>query len=58
MVVHNECFADVSDKAFIDKVIAPHRDGVPAVVIHCATHTFRSLKSGYEAATRAGGDRK
>lgn len=45
VVVHNECFSDVSDKAFIDRVIAPHRDGVAAVVIHCTMHTFRALKS-------------
>lgn len=45
VVVHNECFADVGDKAFIDKVIAPHREGVAAVVVHCAMHTFRSLET-------------
>lgn len=45
VVVHNECFSAISDKAFIDRVIAPHKAGVPAVVIHCAMHTFRDLKS-------------
>jgi uncharacterized protein len=45
VVVHNECFSNVTDKAFIDKVISAHRNGTPAVVIHCTMHTFRDLKS-------------
>lgn len=45
VVVHNECFAAVSDKSFIEQVIAPHRAGVGAVFIHCAMHTFRDLKT-------------
>jgi uncharacterized protein len=45
VVVHNECFASVTDKAFVEKVVAPHRNGVGAVMIHCAMHTFRDLKS-------------
>jgi hypothetical protein len=43
-VVHNECFADVADAAFIENVLKPHREGKAAVVIHCAMHTFRALK--------------
>ena len=45
VIVHNECYADVTDPAFIEKVLAPHRDGTPAVVIHCTLHTFRALKT-------------
>ena len=45
VVVHNECFGAVSDKDFIGRVVAPHRNGTPAVVIHCSMHTFRDLKS-------------
>jgi uncharacterized protein len=44
VVVHNECFSHVTDRAFIDNAIKPHRDGVAAVVIHCAMHTFSQLK--------------
>lgn len=43
VIVHNECFADVTDKAFIEKVLAPHRAGTAAVVIHCTMHTFSKL---------------
>jgi type 1 glutamine amidotransferase len=44
VVVHNECFSAVTDQAFIAKALAPHRDGVAAVVIHCSMHTFRDFK--------------
>lgn len=45
VVVHNECFSGVNDREFVEKVVAPHRNGVPAVMIHCAVHTFSSMKS-------------
>ncbi|MBC7365199.1 MAG: ThuA domain-containing protein [Undibacterium sp.] len=44
VVVHNECFADTDDPAYVAKIVAAHRAGVPAVVIHCAMHTYRALK--------------
>ncbi len=43
VVVHNECFADTNDPAYIAKILAGHRAGTPAVVIHCAMHTYRAL---------------
>jgi type 1 glutamine amidotransferase len=42
IVVHNECFADITDPAFIRRITSAHRGGPPAVVIHCAMHTFRA----------------
>lgn len=45
VVIHNECFSGVGDPAFIERVIAAHRGGKPAVMIHCAMHTFRNLKT-------------
>ena len=44
VVVHNECFADTDDQEYIRKITQPHRQGVNAVVIHCAMHTYRSAK--------------
>jgi uncharacterized protein len=44
VVVHNECFADTDDPEYIRKITQPHREGVNAVVIHCAMHTYRSAK--------------
>src|SRR4051812_48736662 len=45
VIFHNECFADTDDAQFVENVLAEHRSGVPAVVIHCTMHTFRSLKN-------------
>lgn len=44
VVVHNECFADTTDTNYIQKITSAHKGGVPAVVIHCAMHTYRSAK--------------
>lgn len=42
IVVHNECFADVTDETLIKRITGAHRGGPPAMVIHCAMHTFRA----------------
>ena len=43
IVVHNECSADVDDPTFIRRITGAHRDArVPAMVIHCAMHSYRS----------------
>lgn len=41
VVVHNECFAHVTDPAWTERILRPHREGKPAVVIHCAMHCYR-----------------
>ena len=42
VVVHNECFAAVKDKEFVDRILKPHREGTPAILIHCAMHCYRT----------------
>jgi type 1 glutamine amidotransferase len=42
LVVHNECFADTTNHEYIRKITQAHRGGVPAIVIHCAMHTYRA----------------
>ena len=42
VVVHDECSANVKDLKAIDCILKPHRDGLPAVVLHCAMHCYRS----------------
>ncbi len=42
VVIHNECFADTTDPIYIRKILAAHKAGTPAVVIHCAMHTYRA----------------
>jgi type 1 glutamine amidotransferase len=44
VVIHNECFADTDDESYIRRITGPHFEGVNAVVIHCAMHTYRSAK--------------
>lgn len=44
VVVHNECFANTDDPSYISKIVDAHKEGVPAVVIHCAMHTYRAAE--------------
>ena len=41
VVFHNECFGDQKDPEFITSIVAEHAKGTPAVMMHCAMHTFR-----------------
>jgi type 1 glutamine amidotransferase len=41
VVVHDECFGDVSNAMFVEHIAKAHFDGVPAVMIHCAIHSYR-----------------
>lgn len=41
VVVHNECFADVTDLDYIHRITNAHKNGKPALVIHCAMHSYR-----------------
>jgi len=41
IVVHNECFAGAQDTEFVDRILKPHREGLPAILIHCAMHSYR-----------------
>lgn len=41
VVLHNECFGYVEDVSFVERIAAAHAGGVPAVVLHCSTHSYR-----------------
>ena len=42
LVIHDECAAAVQDPAIIDAVLKPHLvDGLPAINLHCAMHSYR-----------------
>jgi len=41
VILHDECTAKILDKDYVKRIIAPHRDGKPAVNIHCAMHSYR-----------------
>jgi type 1 glutamine amidotransferase len=40
VVIHDECTADIKDEAYIERILKAHRDGVPAVNLHCAMHSY------------------
>lgn len=42
VVIHDDCTADVNDDAIVARVVKPHKEGTPAVVLHCAMHSFRT----------------
>lgn len=41
VVLHDECSAKVTDRPYIDRILAAHKSGVPAVNLHCAMHSYR-----------------
>ena len=41
VVLHDECFSDAKDPQWTKRIVQPHFDGLPAVVIHCAMHCYR-----------------
>lgn len=41
VIVHDECTSEVKDAATVERVLKPHKDGLPAVVLHCGMHSYR-----------------
>ena len=41
VVVHDECAAGMADLSILNGVLAPHRNGIPGVNLHCAMHSYR-----------------
>src|SRR4051812_2081663 len=48
VVIHDECAADVKDPKIVEGVLAPHRDGIPGINLHCAVHCYRVGNPGKE----------
>lgn len=49
LIVHNECFGAVKDDKFVQSIAAAHHEGVPAIFIHCALHSYRTAPVGAES---------
>lgn len=49
VVIHDECSSNVKDLAVINRILTPHRKGLPAVMLHCGMHSYRS--DGYPEVT-------
>jgi len=41
VVIHDECSADIKDTAYVQNILDAHKNGVPAVNLHCAMHCYR-----------------
>lgn len=41
VIIHNECYADTKDPEWTQRILKPHKEGKPGVVIHCAMHSYR-----------------
>ncbi len=42
VVLHNECFGLATNVAFVEGIVRAHsHGGVPAVMLHCSTHSYR-----------------
>jgi type 1 glutamine amidotransferase len=42
VILHNECFGMVKDDAFVERIAAAHESGIPGVMLHCSTHSYRT----------------
>jgi len=42
VIVHDECSADVKDIGLINRILEPHRQGLPRVAVRCGRHCYRS----------------
>jgi type 1 glutamine amidotransferase len=41
VVIHDECSANVTEQPYVQRILEAHRQGVPAVNLHCAMHSYR-----------------
>jgi type 1 glutamine amidotransferase len=49
VVLHDECSSDVKDIKTVERILKPHREGLPGVVVHCGMHCYRT--EGFPKAT-------
>ena len=41
IILHDECTADVVELPYVENILNAHKNGVPAVNLHCAMHSYR-----------------
>ncbi|TWT51328.1 Trehalose utilization [Rubripirellula amarantea] len=43
IVIHNECFGAVEEAEFVQSIVDAHvENGVPALMVHCSMHSYRT----------------
>lgn len=45
VVVHDDCYGAIKDQELIARISKAHKDGVPAVFLHCAMHSYRTAEN-------------
>jgi type 1 glutamine amidotransferase len=41
VILHDECCANVTEEPYVQRILAAHKSGIPAVNLHCAMHSYR-----------------
>ena len=41
VVIHDECTSDVIEEKYVGNILNAHKNGLPAVNLHCAMHSYR-----------------
>jgi type 1 glutamine amidotransferase len=41
VIIHDECTSDVIEQQYVDNILNAHKNGLPAVNLHCAMHSYR-----------------
>lgn len=54
VILHDECSAAVTDPAYVKRILDAHKNGTPAVNLHCAMHSYRWGK--FQQAVKIGDD--
>jgi len=42
VIIHDECAADAKEMPYVQNIVDAHKNGVPAVNLHCAMHSYRT----------------
>src|SRR5690242_17464582 len=42
IIFHDECSSNVKDLDIVNRILKPHQEGLPAVVLHCGMHSYRT----------------
>lgn len=41
VIIHDECTSDVIEPQYVENILNAHKNGIPAVNLHCAMHSYR-----------------
>ncbi|MEO8616713.1 MAG: ThuA domain-containing protein [Luteolibacter sp.] len=42
VIIHDECAAEIKEMPYVQNIVDAHKNGVPAVNLHCAMHCYRT----------------